>query len=98
MIDNDNESTTISLAYYMVENRTTIRNAAKEFNIPKSTIHHLLNNNLKHLNYQLYIEVKNLLNENFSIKHIRGGESTKIKYEKLRKLINKNDEIEALNL
>ena len=50
------------------------------------------------INYNLYKEVKVLLTENFSTKHIHGGESTKLKYEKLRNIINKNDEIEIFNL
>jgi len=94
----DNETKIIAMAEYILDNKTTIRATAKEFNIPKSTVHNLFSTKLKHLNYQLYKEVKQLLDENFRIKHIHGGESTKIKYLKLKQIINKNDEIEALNL
>jgi len=34
------------------------------------------------------------MEENFNIKHLHGGESTKLKYEALKKEINKNDEYE----
>ena len=85
-----------TLAYYILENKTTIRSTANAFNIPKSTVHHDLSIKLKYLNLNLYNIVKKHLNNNFKIKHIHGGESTKIKYEKLKKNINKNDEIEAL--
>lgn len=85
----------INLAYYILENQTTIRATAKTFNIPKSTVHHDLSTKLKYINHNLYKQVKNLLKNNFEIKHIHGGESTKLKYQKLKNIINKNDEIEA---
>ncbi len=93
---NDLDDRTIKLAYYILENHTTIRATAKAFNIPKSTVHHDLSTKLKYINYKLFLEVKKLMEENFSIKHIHGGESTKQKYEALKKEINKNDESEAL--
>ena len=92
MTNLDNEIT--NQAYYILENQTTIRATAKAFNIPKSTVHHNLSTKLKHINYSLYKQVKQLLIENFKIKHIHGGESTKLKYEKLKQNINKNDEFE----
>lgn len=91
-----NHEDILEMAYYILENRTTIRATAKHFNTPKSTVHHNLSHKLKYINYSLFLEVKNLLIENFKIKHIHGGESTKNKYEKLKCEINKNDEIEAL--
>ena len=83
------------LAHYILEQNTTIRATAKEFNIPKSTVHHDLSVKLKYLDYSLYKEVQKLMEENFSIKHIHGGESTKHKYEQLKKELNKNDEAEV---
>ncbi len=86
----------IYLAHYILENNTTIRATAKAFDIPKSTVHHDLSVKLKYIDYALYEEVKKLLVENFNIKHIHGGESTKHKYEQLKREINKNEETEAL--
>jgi len=86
----------ITLANYILENNTTIRTTAKHFNIPKSTVHHDLSTKLKYINYPLFKEVKILLNYNFNIKHIHGGESTKNKYNKLKENININDKIEAI--
>ncbi len=94
MINDDLSNRAIQLAYYILDNHTTIRATAKEFNIPKSTVHYDLSVRLKYLNYQLYLEVKRLMEENFNIKHLHGGESTKLKYEALKKEINKNDEYE----
>ncbi len=90
----DYHSRPLELANYILENQTTIRATAKAFNIPKSTVHHDLSVKLKYINYPLFLEVKKLLDENFSIKHIHGGESTRLKYQALKQEINKNDQAE----
>lgn len=87
----------LCLAEYILQNKTTIRATAKEFNIPKSTVHHDLSVKLKYLNYSLYQEVKTLLINNFNVKHLHGGESTKNKYLKLKEEININDKYEINN-
>lgn len=89
-----NEDIIINMANYILKNKTTIRATAAAFNIPKSTVHNYFKNNLKHISNSLYTQVKNLLKSNFEIKHIHGGESTRIKYEKLKKEININDTFE----
>ncbi len=88
------ENKIITMAYYLLENNSTIRATGKEFGIPKSTVHHKLNTELKYINYHLYRKVKKLLEHNFKIKHLRGGESTKQKYMALNKNINCNDYFE----
>ena len=90
----NDENKILEQADYILNHKTTIRATSKAFNIPKSTVHHNLSKKLKYINFNLYLAVKNLLEENFKIKHIHGGESTKNKYEKLKKEINLNDEIE----
>ena len=98
MTHNNLDDRAIELAYYILEHHTTIRATANEFNIPKSTVHHDLSVKLKYINYRLYLQVRQLLEENFSIKHIHGGESTRQKYAMLKKENNKNDEYEALSV
>ena len=85
------EDNIIKFANYILDNHTTIRATAKEFSIPKSTMHHYLSVNLKHINYTLYCKVKKLMEENFSVKHLHGGESTKHKYAQLKKEVDKFD-------
>ncbi len=92
----DNEDEIIKMAYYILENNTTIRATAKEFNTPKSTVHHNLSVKLKYISLPLHKQVSKLLKNNFEIKHIHGGESTKNKYLKLKQIINKNDEAEFI--
>lgn len=74
-----------ALAHYLLENNSTIRATAKVFDLPKSTVHHDVSIKLKYIDYPLYLKVKKLLDQNFSIKHLHGGESTKQKYLALKK-------------
>lgn len=68
------------LAVYMIENRGTVRSAAKAFGISKSTVHKDLSVRLPKLDQILYQQVRSLLDENKSQRHLRGGQATKIKY------------------
>lgn len=70
-------------AEYMIDTKKTIREIAQVFNVSKSTVHIDLNKRLKHINSNIYNEVKKILNYHLKIRHIRGGESTRKKYEKL---------------
>ena len=72
-------------AQYILDNNSTIRKTAKFFNISKSTVHNDVSNKLRTENHQLYLKVKEILIKNFNEKHIRGGNSTKLKYEKIGK-------------
>ena len=67
------------LAVYMIENRGTVRSAAKAFGISKSTVHKDLSVRLPKLDQMLYQQVRSLLDENKSLRHLRGGQATKIK-------------------
>ena len=68
------------LAVYMIENRGTVRSVAKAFGISKSTVHKDLSVRLPKLDQMLYQQVRSLLDENKSQRHLRGGQATKIKY------------------
>ena len=48
-----NENEIINMAYYILENNTTIRATAKEFKIPKSTVHHNLSVKLKYISLRI---------------------------------------------
>ena len=69
-------------AQYILDNNSTIRKTAVYFNISKSTVHNDISKKLKYKNYQLYLQIKEILIKNFNEKHIRGGISTKLKYRK----------------
>ena len=76
------EQRAIELAEYIVENKTTVRAAAKKFGISKSTVHMDVSERLKKLNPALYKDVRKILDKNKAERHIRGGMATKQKFLK----------------
>ena len=79
------EERAVLLAQYIIENNATVRQTAKKYNISKSTVHKDVSERLRTINEGLYESVKQVLEQNKSERHIRGGMATKTKYERLRK-------------
>lgn len=69
------------LALYIIENRTTVRAAAQKFGISKSTVHKDLSERLPQYNRSLYLQAKEVLEQNKAERHIRGGIATRKKYK-----------------
>ena len=69
------------LAVYIIENRATIRQAAKHFGLSKSTVHKDLSERLPLANRALYLSVREILDQNRAERHIRGGLATRKKYK-----------------
>ena len=80
----------IILGQYILENKSTVRAAAKQFGISKSTVHKDVSERLPKIRPQLYIPVKEILEQNKQERHIRGKKKTKKKYEELAK-VNKKE-------
>ena len=76
----DMEERAQSLALYIIENRTTVRAAAQTFGISKSTVHKDISERLPLFDRALYLQVKEVLDENKAQRHIRGGVATRKKY------------------
>lgn len=70
----------VILGQYIVENNATVRSAAKQFGISKSTVHQDITAKLKQVNAHLYNEVREVLQRNKEERHLRGGQATKRKY------------------
>ena len=68
------------LAVYIIENSATVRSAAREFGVSKSTVHKDCQRR-RHCNYALYLQVRQILEENKRQRHIRGGIATRKKYK-----------------
>lgn len=75
------EERACDLAVYIIENRATVRAAAKKFGISKSTVHKDLSERLEYINRSLFLQVKEVLEFNKSERHIRGGLATRMKYK-----------------
>jgi len=74
------EERAVNLAHYIIDNKDTVRGAAKKFGVSKSTVHKDVSERLLHINPVLAAEVRAILNENKAERHIRGGLATKLKY------------------
>ena len=76
-----------ALGRYILEHKATVRQAAAVFKISKSTVHKDVSQRLKNIDYPLFLQVKEILEENLRERHIRGGIATRHKYEQLKKLV-----------
>lgn len=76
------EDRVILTARYIVENRATVRQAARAMGVSKSTVHSDMNEKLKRIDVALYEEVRGVLDYNLKVRHLRGGIATKKKYKK----------------
>ena len=78
------ESRCIELGEYIVENKTTVRQTAKVFDISKSTVHIDVTKRLGEIAPLLAGKVNEVLQSNKSQRHIRGGEATREKYRLIK--------------
>lgn len=77
----DTNSRVLEMAFLMLEGRRTVREVAKKIGYSKSTVHHDLTTKLEDLDPVLYEEVKEILEYNKKVRHLRGGEATRKKYQ-----------------
>ena len=76
------EERALRLAEYMIENGGTVRAAAARYGVSKSTVHKDLTQRLPDFDPALYRQVKDLLERNKAERHLRGGEATRMKYQR----------------
>lgn len=81
--NDSNQERCVILGKFIVENNATVRAAARQFGISKSTVHQDITVKLEKANKALYEEVKSVLDKNKQERHIRGGEATRKKYREL---------------
>ncbi|MBO5486798.1 MAG: sporulation transcriptional regulator SpoIIID [Eubacterium sp.] len=68
------------VAQYIVEHNATVRQAASQFGVSKSTVHKDVTERLLRINPSLAAQARKILDINKSERHIRGGLATKDKY------------------
>lgn len=74
------------LGEYVIETGATVRATAQRFGISKSTVHKDLSYRLCKINPNLGEQVKDILAQNKSERHLRGGEATRRKYQLEREM------------
>ena len=75
------EERAIELGQYIVANSATVRAAAKQYGVSKSTVHTDVSQRLAAFDPFLYEQVRAVLNQNKAQRHIRGGQATRRKYK-----------------
>lgn len=65
------------IADYIINTKDTIRNAAKIFNVSKSTVHKDMKERLFEIDIHKFNTVKEIMEEHIETRHIKGGESTR---------------------
>lgn len=78
----------VILGEYIKETGATVRMAAKEFGVSKSTVHKDVTDKLKYENRGLFEEVREVLSKNKAERHLRGGNATRQKY--IEKRLSRN--------
>lgn len=74
------EERVMESAQYIIENKATVRECARQFGISKSTVHKDMTERLEDIDPLLAEQVREVLNLNKAERHIRGGLATKEKY------------------
>ena len=69
------------LAEYVLQTGATVRAAAEQFGVSKSTVHKDLTQRLEQTDRLLWLRVRAVLEQNKAERHLRGGEATRRKYE-----------------
>ncbi len=80
-MENNADERAVVLGKYIVNNRATVRSAAKANCISKSTVHSDVTKKLQKIDGVLYDKVREVLNKNKEERHLRGGMATKEKYK-----------------
>ena len=71
---------------YIIDTKKTVREVAKIFNVSKSTVHKDMQERLYLVDKNLFNDVQKIFDYHIQIRHINGGEATKQKYLKLKKV------------
>lgn len=85
------EKRVMEICEYIIETGATVRQAAAQFGVSKSTVHKDLTERLPELNKEQFEKVKAVLDNNKAERHLRGGEATRQKYAHRAQLWAKNE-------
>ena len=73
-------------AEYILEKNATVRDCAAYFGAGKSTVHKDVTERLAQIDPDLCARVRAVLDRNLRERHLRGGDATRRKYERVREL------------
>lgn len=70
----------LEIGDHILATKATVRDAAKRFEVSKSTVHKDVTERLPRVNPKLADEVRKVLEQNKAERHLRGGEATRKKF------------------
>lgn len=79
------EERALEIANFIIESNATVREAAKQYKVSKSTVHKDVSERLPVINSAAAAEVRRVLDHNKAERHIRGGKATCLKYKDTRR-------------
>lgn len=74
----------VRLGRYIVRTGATVRQAAKAFDMSKSSVHKDVHERLRIIHPGLHAEVQQVLAYHHAVRHIRGGAATRRRWSLLR--------------
>ena len=74
----------IQAAEYVLETGATVRACAVKFGVSKTTIHKDMRDRLPRIDEELCARVDAVLKRNLCERHLRGGDATRRKFQRLR--------------
>lgn len=80
----DIQARCVRLGKYIVRTGATVRQAAEEFSMSKSSVHKDVHERLRNVHPGLYREVRQILDYHQAVRHLRGGAATKRRWRLLR--------------
>ena len=78
----------VCLGRYIVRTGATVRKAAQQFGMSKSSVHKDVHERLKAVHPGLYSEVREILEYHNAVRHLRGGAATRMRW----RLIHEREE------
>lgn len=78
------EERAVHCGEYIVKTGCTVRVCAEVLGSSKSTVHKDITERLYYLDAELWEKVQKILGINLKERHLRGGNATRLKYEKKR--------------
>ena len=74
----------LRMAVYMLETGDTVRQTARVFGMSKSSVHKDMGERLPRIDRRLGREVEALLHYHKAVRHLRGGDATRRRYQAKR--------------
>ena len=71
-------------AEHILETGATVRACAEKFGVSKTTIHKDMRDRLPRMDEELCAQVDAVLKKNLRERHLRGGDATRQKFQRLR--------------